>query len=175
MKTLADLKKDLVIGKCLVLRNRWGSIEGRNIGVPRFVVKRNTVGVCLSKDKTKTDGSFFDWPKASLLEYDGKTITVYQSGSRPLTDEEKRILKGQPEDAEQAYNDIMTDGSTMFYRQKCYFEKSGKFYLFGVSVQAGKQLKNGTRKTFDDGSFSDWSVNDDKCKGNVGLAYEIIE
>jgi len=77
MKTLADLKRDLVIGSTMTLISRYGQTEGENIGVQRFVVKKNTVGLYLNPDKEAKKGVFLDWPKASLLEYDGQTIKVY--------------------------------------------------------------------------------------------------
>jgi len=173
MKSLADLKRDLVIGSSLTLVSRYGKTEGKNIGIKRFVVKKNTVGLCLNADKNATKGAFLDWPKASLLKYDGDTITIHISGFRLLTSEEKQIIKNQPRDDEQDKIDIMTDGSTMFYRRKVYFLKIGKIYLFGCKSQAGKYLKSGTTATARDGSFSDWFIRDDNVKGEIGLVYKI--
>lgn len=173
MKTLADLKRDLTIGSSLTLVSRYGQTEGKNIGVERFVVKKNTVGLYLNIDKTATKGSFLDWPKASLLEYTNGTITIYASGFRPLTEKEKQIIKDQPQDKKQDEIDILTDGSTMFYRRKAYFLRSGKEYLFGCKTQAGKRLKHGSRKTVEDGSFEDWAIDDDNFKGEIGLVYKV--
>ena len=151
MKTLADLKRDLSVGASLTLISRYGKKEGKNIGVKRYVVKKNTVGVCLNTDKDAKRGSYLYWPKASLLEYDGETVKIFQSGLRPLTDEEKQILANQPKDEEQ----------------------SRKEYLFSCKTQAGKRLKAGTRQTADEGSFSDWFIDDDAHKGEIGLVYKI--
>ena len=173
MATLAQLKRDLTIGQCLTQTSFHGKTEGKNIGVPRFIVKKNTQGICLNEDKTAARGSYLDYPPASFMEFDGETIKIYNSGSRPLTEEEKRILKEQPRDDKQDSIDMMTDGSTMFHRRKSYFQKSGKYYLFGVSIESGKRLITGTRQTLEDGSFSDWKVEDNKCKGEVVLTYDI--
>jgi len=176
MKTLAQLKRDIVKGTCLILKSWHGRTDAgiRNINIPRFVVKKSTVGICLNPNKNVNKGSYVDFPAASLLEYDGETIKIYNSGNRPLTEGEKQIIINQPRDDKQDEIDIMTDGSTMFYRRKSYFQKSGKYYLFGTEIQAGKRLIQGTRKTIEDGSWSDWAIDDNKCKGEIALVYKIV-
>ena len=78
MKTLADLKRDIVPGvqiECtdFVWCARDGRPEERGVsprmaGV-RTVEHKNTVGFVVN-------GSHFDWPKADELQYDGDTIVV---------------------------------------------------------------------------------------------------
>jgi hypothetical protein len=162
MKTLADFKRDLVIGRKMILKYRWLDKVKTNIGIERFVVSKNTTGVQLSACETAPKGSFLGWPKASLLEYDGKTATIYNSGSRPLTEKEKEIIAGEPRDEKQEEIDIMTDGSTMYYRKKRYYLENKDYeYLAGWHRQAGKLLRNGL-------------IDDDDCKGEIGLVYEIL-
>lgn len=174
MKTLADLKRDLFIGSCLTLISRRGWTEGRNIGIKRYVVKKNTVGFYLNKDKNATKGSYLDWPKASLLEYENSTIKIYQAGKRPLTNEEKSILKNEPQDQKQDGIDALSDGSIMFYRRKKYYLDHKKFYyLFGVSKHRGRRLIHGTKATIDNDTFSDWFIVDDDVKGKIGLTYNV--
>lgn len=173
MKTLADLKRQLVIGSSLTLTSRYGQTEGKNIGVKRFIVKKNTTGVYLNEDKAAVKGAFLDWPKASLLSFDNGTITIHISGKRPLTEEEQSIIKNQPRDAKQEEIDMISDSSTMFYRRKVYFQQSGKEYLSGYKTQAGKRLKHGSKATVEDGTFSDWFIDDDDVKGEIGLTYTI--
>jgi len=174
MKTLADLKRDLVIGSSLILLSRYGKTEGKNIGVERFVVKKNTAGVYLGTNKTAKTGAFLDWPKASLLEYADGIIKMYVSGLRPLTEEEKNIIVNQPRDEKQEKIDRMSDVSTMFYRRKAYFQQVDREYLFtSYKKQSGKQIKYGTKQTADDGSFSDWFISDDNVKGESGLVYQV--
>lgn len=124
MRTLADLKRDLVVGRAVKMTSFYGETDPAKhsfIGVVRYVVKKNSVGFYLNADRQAAKGSYFDYPKSSLLEYDGKTIKIYQSGIRPLTEEEKQIMKNEPRDDKQQEIDMMTDGSTMFYRGKRYF------------------------------------------------------
>jgi hypothetical protein len=176
MKTAADFKRDMTIGKPVILRRRYNETAGNRIGTKRFLVKSNSVGFELSENAESKSGSFMDWPKTSLLEYDGKTATIYQSGLRPLTAKEKEVYKGQPQDAEQQANDIMTDGSTMFYRQKAYFKaRPGFMHLFGCHRERGMLLKHGTQATIDNGTWSDWFIDDDAVKGEIGLVYEILD
>jgi hypothetical protein len=172
MKTLADLKRALVIGAAVKMTSYFGDSDRKNklVGVVRYVVKVNTTGVYLAEDKTATKGSFLDWPKASLLEFDGKAFKIFQSGVRPLTDTEKRILDGKPVDAKQSEIDMMTDGSQMFYREKRYFsevEKGKYMYLFGCHRLCGKLL-TWNRET------NEQAIDDDDYKGVIGLEYELV-
>ena len=93
MKTLTDLKRDLVIGKALILTSRYGQTEGKNIGEVRYIVKKNTVGFYLNPDKSATKGSFVDRPKASLLEYETRKNELQRQA------EEYRLIKslGKPQ------------------------------------------------------------------------------
>lgn len=177
MRTLADLKKALHVGAAVKMTGFYGDRDaGENrrsklLGIVRYVVKVNTTGVYLNEDKAATKGSFLDWPKASLLEFDGKNIKIYQSGTRPLTEIEARILAGQPVDKEQSQQDMMTDGSTMFNRGKRYFTdvEGGKYYyLFGTERQCGKRLTT-------DRATGQQVIDDDDCKGVIGLCYELCE
>lgn len=91
MKTLADLKRALSLGAGIRMTSFYGNSDRKNklVGVVRYVVKSNTTGVYLNEDKTATKGSFLDWPKASLLEFDGKAIKIYQSGTNiPMIDDD---------------------------------------------------------------------------------------
>lgn len=77
MQTLAQLKKDIVPGlKIECTGFTWFNQDGTvTDGVPpkmqgvRTVESKNTVGFILN-------GSHFDWPKASELNYDGTFIKV---------------------------------------------------------------------------------------------------
>ena len=174
MKKLADLKRDLQVGtKLKLIFSRFIS-RHKFLKTVRYVVKKNTQGICLNEDSTAKKGSYLDYPKASLLKYDGETITIYNSGKRHLTKKEKDIMLNVPKDEEQDRIDIMSDGSTMFWRRTRYYKEAGKYYLLGVSKEKGKRLLHGTRATVKDGSFSDWFIEDDGIKGDKALVYEIV-
>lgn len=114
MKTLADLKRDLQLGTAveLVKFNSEIAIPERLQGI-RYVVKVKSNGVEFNKDKTATKGSFMDYPKATLCEYDGNTLTLYHAGVRELTETEKRILDNRPsrrpENREQVEMEALAD------------------------------------------------------------------
>lgn len=176
MKTLADLKRDLKVGTQLTLVEFHGTKDSKWINSPRYVIKTSTVDIQLSPDKNATKGSHLNWPKASLLEYDGKTIRIFESGNRPLTEDEKRIYQNQPRDAKQEEIDMLSDGTTMFYRKKRYFESlPGFMHLFGCHRERGMYLKHGTKETIDNGTWSDWFIDDEKVKGKLALVYEIVK
>jgi hypothetical protein len=84
MKTLSQLKKDIQIGTRIVCTDFvWCRTERtpEKYGVPvamqgvRMVDKINTVGFYL-KHEGDARSSFFDWPKASELNYYDNTIVV---------------------------------------------------------------------------------------------------
>ncbi|MDD5458867.1 MAG: hypothetical protein PHF37_05715 [Phycisphaerae bacterium] len=172
MASLADLKRALSLGTGIVMTGCLGvtKTQSARLGAVRYVVKVNTIGVELAEDKTATKGSFLAWPKASLLEFDGKTIKIYQSGTRPLADIEARIMAGKPVDAKQSEIDCLTDGSTMFRREQAYFRtvEDGKFfYLFGTERQCGKRL------TYARDAANTPMIDDNDCKGVMSLEYEL--
>lgn len=107
-------------------------------------------------------------PKASLIEYDGQTLTVYYAGYRELTADEQRVMDGwkvkanTPEFRERAEYDALSDGSSTYYEEVAYFRKEGMEYLMGSKKQHGKRYDWNMRKVQDDG-----------IKGAVCMKYEI--
>jgi len=165
MKTLADLKRDLSIGKQVTLI-KADHPNHKMLNIPRYVVKTQGNGVMLSPDKNATKGSFLDFPRASLLEYDGTTITIYEIGSREPSPQEQYILSQQPsrleKNAKQCQIDVLTDGSTMFYADKEYFRGLGMEYLGGFEWKQGKKY-----------DFSTNRIDDESIKGKVSLVYSL--
>lgn len=168
MKTLADLKRDAKSGtleaKMMV---RCGSTD-----IPewlsgwRKIVDSNSVAIFVLRN----DGRKSELPlkKASLVEYHGDSLTVYNSGLRDLTEQEQRVMNGWKQIAgtdeykERAKNDVYTDGSSTYYQEKLYFENAGFGYLMGCKEERGMRLDYATGKVFDD-----------KVKGSVSMRYEI--
>lgn len=169
MKTIADLKRDMVIGRSLklVFFETPFNVNNKNLNKVRYVVKTQGNGVYLNEDKQADKGSFLDYPKASLCEYDGKTLTIYEPGVRDLTKEEQSIIDNEPKDDEQEKFDMLTDGSTMFYRRKHYYQDKGSEYLFNGGSNRGK-----SKHVKRDGNGV-LRVVDDAIKGKVSLRYEI--
>lgn len=173
MKTLADLKRDLNKGDRLVMT--FNAMEGSSerikqfIGVERYIVAKNTTGVKLSLNKDDTKGSFLDYPKkATLCEYDGETLKIYDAGFRELTADEKRVKDNVPssrkENKEAVMQEIMTDGSGFYWKDKQYYKENEMEYL------AGHESFRGLRYHYNTGMIEDESI-----KGNLSLAYKIIK
>jgi hypothetical protein len=129
MKTFADLKRDLIVGKTLTMT--FNSLEGssetikKRIGVARKILKTQTNGITLEFEEGSGKGSFLELPCASLIEYDGNTIRVYKYGKRDLTVREAEILANRPserpENAEILRMDMLSDGNQCFWKDKKYY------------------------------------------------------
>lgn len=168
MKTFTDLKRDLTVGRSLTMiyhENMETDERAKSrIGQARFIVKKQTNGVYLNPDKTATKGSFLELPRASLVEYDGKIITVYGPSKRPLTESEAKILKDMPshkkENEQQCVNDIMTDGSTMYWRDKAYLKANDALWY--------DETYQGKHYNHNDQLMIDYSL-----KGKKELSYKL--
>ena len=169
MKTLADLKRDLQIGTSIQMINfnNREEIPERLQGT-RYVVKVKSNGIELNKDKEATKGSFLDYPKATLCDYTGDTLTIYDAGYRELTAHEQSIMDNVPskrkENAEAVYNELMTDGSGFYWKDKAYYRDNEAEYL------AGHEEVRGLRY-----DYNEKKIRDNSIKGEVSLVYKIIK
>lgn len=168
MKTLADLKRDLQIGACLTLTGGRDARNADKLNVPRYVVTKQGNGVGLSVDKTATKVSFLELPKASLVEYDGETVRVYESGRRDLTELERVVLDNEPskrpENKQQLENDMLSDGSQMYWADKRYHKELGTEYLEGHEMVRGLRY-----------DFNHKNIVDEKIKGELSLEYKLTK
>lgn len=173
MKTLSDLKRDLTIGTAIEMTfNEYAPSSERVktlVGVKRYVVKKSTTGVQLSPDKNAVKGSQLDYPaKATLCEYDGETLNIYNAGLRELTDNERSILENKPsvrlENREAVRDELMTDGSSFYWKDKAYLKEHDAEYLAGHETIRGMRY-----------DFNTKMIIDEKIKGNLSLAYKIIK
>ena len=124
MKTLADLKRDAAGGKLrLELIEHFGktgeAIPERLRGI-RDVVSVNTVALNLRN--SCGEESELRFSRASLMAYDGETLTVYAAGYRDVTPEERAVLTG----AETFKADYEREhpGCEPYYRVLDYYKKS---------------------------------------------------
>jgi len=108
------------------------------------------------------DKRFLDFPPASLLEFDGQTIKIYEPGCRPLNEDEKRILANCPHDPKQEEIDMLTDGSQMYWRKKRYFHEQDADWYWG-------KWHKGKRYSYNDGG----KMYDRSMRGELSLVYEI--
>ena len=159
--TLAELKRDAAAGKiAFELTERFGK-TGEDIpeglrGI-RTVQKVNSVAIFLLNKKGKSSELRFD--SAKLVEYDGKSLTIYEAGERPLTEQEKNILA--------EWQKIQDDYCKKYPYSNCYWEKKGYFkncpcpWLAGYETIRGKKyLYNGL-------------VRDNRVRGDAILKYKI--
>jgi hypothetical protein len=163
MKTLADLKRYLKVGTIVKMIHSDGPTN-RLLNKKRKVVAVQTNGVCfVDPDDTNSKKSFLEFPKASLIEITDKSFKIYTSGLRDLTTEEKKIRDNIPKDTKQEHIDLMTDGSTMYWREKKYYIRNNAEYLMGNKSEQGMRYDFNTSKIYDD-----------NVKGDLSLEYEFI-
>lgn len=165
MKTLTDLKRDIKIGDSLVLVEAPNMPNHKYLNLPRYIVKIQTNAICLNEDKEAKSGSYMDLPNAKLIEYDGETIKIFEPQNRPMTTEEKYIFDNmpskRPENAERVANDMLSDGSSMYYADKKYLKDNGMEYLSGGETIRGLYQN------------SDNTIRDEHLKGQLILSYKL--
>lgn len=130
MKTFAQLKRDLVVGKTLTMTfnaTQSETIKNR-IGKARKIIKTQTNGIYLEVESGNKNGSFLELPCASLTEYDNNTIKVFKYGKRDLTEREAEILANRPsnrkENAEILRMDMLSDGNQCYWKDKRYYDEN---------------------------------------------------
>ena len=158
MKTLADFKRAMPLGAEVNLKYRYG----KPVDEKRVVGKVQSNSMAFFKGENNKTLSWLDWPKATLLEFDGKVAKIYEPGFRDLNKQEQEVVNNEPRDKEQEYVDAISDGSTMYWRRKHYYKDSGFNYLFQGKEQ-GKRLTYQQSKKV---------IQDDSVKGNLVLVYE---
>lgn len=168
MKTLTDLKKDAKSGGYearMVVRCGDKNIPDRLSGWRR-IVAANTKSIFFEA----TDGRISELPltKATLTEYDGERLAIYDAGFRELDEEERLVMDkwseyaNNPQFKERQEADVLTDGSSTYWSEVAFFSKAGKEYLLGNKWQRGLKY--------------DWNrkqVQDERIKGSLSMLYEI--
>jgi hypothetical protein len=153
IKNLAGLKK-VQIGDKLRLIYRFGKLldEIKEIGK----VQTNAIAF------KKGDGlSYLELPPASLLEFTEKGFKIYGIGTRDLTPKEKEVYDNRPIDPKQAEIDAYSDGNTMFYREKSYYQEKGMMHL--TCYNKGKHM------VWDENNIP--KIKDPAVKGELNLEY----
>lgn len=160
--TLAKLKRDAQSGTIkFEMIERYGK-TGEAIpeycrGI-RSVSRVNTVAIILVTADGKE--SELRLGSAKLIEYDGKSLTIYAPGERDVTAEEQTVLDG----AKKLVNDYISkhpfsDG--WFWKEKEYFKHSVCPWMRGCETIKGKRYNyNG-------------KVIDNAVKGRAILRYRI--
>lgn len=161
MKTLADFKRDAANGKIkLEMVERYGKsgeeIPARCRGI-RIVKKVNTVGITLETSDGLT--SELDFPAAKLIEYDGKTLTIYDKGERDLTEQERKILADWQKIEDDYYRNNPYGES--YWKKKDYFKNCPCPWLAGFEMVRGKYYNHNGK------------ILDNQIRGNAILKYNV--
>lgn len=169
MKTLADLKREAKSGTLegkFIHHSQFGENLPMRLQGWRKLVDSNSVAIFfLTSDGKKSE---LRLDKASLVEYDGKTLTVFNAGYRDLTEEEQGVMNAwkekssTPQFKAQEEADALTDGSSTYWAKVAHFSKAGREYLMGFTKQRGMKY-----------DFNTGKVHDDKIKGAVCMQYKI--
>jgi hypothetical protein len=167
MKTLADLKRDAASGRLnAVMIERYGEKPEEKYSQKRKITRANTVSIFFD---TNGKESALEIPRASLVEYDGKTLTIYAPGFRDLNTEEAAIMVEWDKITkteryqEDAQRDAYTDGTSTFYQERSFFRNHGKMYLMGCDEECGLKY-----------DYNKKQIRDKSIKGDPQLKYNIF-
>lgn len=163
-KTLAQLKRDAKAGILygeMIIRNGNTEIPDHLKG-KRPIVGANSVGIFFLNNNGRRSG--LDIPCASLVEYTDDYLTIYNPGLRDLTPDEQAVFDEweSMRDHRQEEIDMLTDGSTTYWRRKYFFIDKGYEYLLGYEFKKGKKIDFNTGKVYDK-----------RNKGSVCMKYKL--
>ncbi|MCI9290285.1 MAG: hypothetical protein HFE32_00600 [Clostridia bacterium] len=169
MKTLAELKREaksgILEGK-FIHHSQFGANLPKRLQGWRKLIDSNSVAIYfLTSDGKKSE---LRLDKASLVDYDGQTLTIFNAGYRDLTEEEKYVMNVWKEKSStsqfkaQEELDALSDGSSTYWAKVFYFRKVGYEYLMGFNKQRGMKYDTIMGK-----------VQDDKIKGTICMQYQI--
>ena len=160
--SLAEMKRQAAAGKIkFELTERFGK-TGDDIpeycrGI-REVARVNTVAIILVTADGKESELRFNGAK--LVEYDGKSLTIYAAGERDVTPEEQSVLDGAQKIRER-HMKVNPYGNGGFWECKHYFANSSCPWMAGYETVRGKRYNyNG-------------KVVDNSVKGRAILRYTI--
>ena len=161
---MAQLKRDVLSGKMsLALIERFGGNDEKHIPERmkgnRKVIGMNTVAIKLLNHDGKE--SELRLESASLTEYDGETLTIYNAGLREPTEQEKDTLNKANQIVKE-YNEKYPFGNGGFWIKKEFFEKSDCPWMEGFKTIKGKRYEPCKDKVYDR-----------KIKGDVILKYAV--
>lgn len=163
-KSLAQLKRDASTGNMsLILIERFGESNESTIP-PKMAGARKVIGVnTVALKLLNHDGkeSELRYNPASLIEYDGDKLTVYNAGKRSLTDDEANVLKKANE--ERALYRERNPYSESYWHMEQFFANCPYPYLDGFEMKQGKRYNH-----------CDNTVTDNAVKGEAILKYRVV-
>lgn len=164
--TLAELKRNAAEGRIsLELVERYGQ---RGNDLPerlrgkRKVKKVNTVALILLNENGEESELRYNGKlqSAKLFEYDGKTLTVYEAGTREPTAEEQKVL----DEWNRLQAEFIKENpySDPYWKMKDYFRNCPCSWMEGLETICGKYYMRHNGK-----------VRDNQVRGNVILRYNV--
>ena len=167
MKTLSDMKRDIKIGQKWEVVSCNGKPPADKISGDREIVHIQSNSIAFKReDKPK---SWLQFPPASLLEYSGDEIKIYEPGYRPLTEAEQSVVDNMPshrqENGEAVERDLLSDGSSTYWMDKKYTKEAGADWYW--SKCRGLTYRHAT-------SDEPARMRDEKIKGVLSLHYRRV-
>lgn len=129
---LADFKRMATVGKKI----RGGYFWKAGLGTSDISGCEWRTITAVQSNSIRINGSYLDYPKANACEFDGKILKIYETGYRPLNEEEKKALEEWKAIAEtdeykrQAEIDLLTDSNTTYWQEKRFFDERNMEHLF---------------------------------------------
>ena len=138
--TLEELKREAKDGKIkFEMIERYGKAGDE---IPEYcrgireVARVNTVAIILVTADGKESELRFD--SAKLVEYDGKSLTIYAAGERDVTPEEQAVLN-EAQKIRERHLKVNPYGNSDFWACKQYFENSPCPWMAGYETVRGKR------------------------------------
>jgi uncharacterized protein YifE (UPF0438 family) len=159
MKTLAELKREANAQSISAeMIYRYGEEIPERLRGIRKATRANTVAVFFQNSDGRE--SELSIKAASLIDYDGETLTIYEAGKREPNAEEKAILQAyEKAKAEHEKNNPFSDG---YWHKVSFFNKHKDFqYLAGFETVRGKRYNY------------DGTITDNAIKGAAIIKYKI--
>ena len=158
--TLAQLKREANAQSISAeMIYRYGEEIPERLRGIRKATRANTVSIFFQN----ADGreSELSIKAASLIEYDGDTLTIYEAGTREPNEQEKAILNDYVKaTAEHEKNNPLSGG---YWHKVSYFSAKKEFgYLTGWETIRGKRYDHNTNK-----------ITDNAIKGEAIIKYKI--
>ncbi len=130
---------------------------------PRAIVKTQTNAIYLEGEENKGQGSYLEIPAASLLEYDGNYLKIYNPGVRDMNIEEKANMQ-KAEEERRIFQEKNPYSDDFWHMKAFYMNCSTPWIYFGNDKIKGKRATQGN----DYGK-----IIDDSIKGDLVLMYEV--
>ena len=168
-KTLTELKRELKVGT--KLKVLYHAVNPHTEGNIKTITKTQTNAIyTVCEQDSKNEEIRLELPTACLLEYVDDVFVIYEVGARELNEQEKAImnewkeLENKPENIKQSEIDMLSDGSTMFYKKKSFFNNKGFSYLMGFDEEKGCKYDFNTKQ-----------IRDKSIKGTISMQYVLVK